>query len=164
MFLIESVTVCQWQRNRSTIAGVLGTLQCSFSALLPLDSWSSYPLLPVNRKMVHLSPSVSGSHFTFKTRSFTCQLLRKITVPFLLTIFLGLFPFNKQGPISKSWSKATQLLLIALLGNYQAVLWVNMKYSPISPPWPQLSTKVPCGGLGSLLWKLYPDNRKEKDS
>ena len=90
MVLIESVTVCQWQRNRSTIAGVLGTLQCSFSALLPLDSWSSYPLLPVNRKMVHLSPSVSGSHFTFKTRSFTCQLLRKITVPFLLTIFLAI--------------------------------------------------------------------------
>ena len=35
-----------------------------------------------------------------------------------------------------------------------------MEHSPVSPPWTQLSTKVPCEGLGLLLWKLSPDNLK----
>ena len=44
------------------------------------------------------------------------------------------------------------------------MLRINLNHSPVSQPCSQLSTKGPCGGLGSLMWKLSPDNHKKKDS
>ena len=92
------------------------------------------------------------------------SLLTLVVVSSCIVGGAGRVPDGRRGPVARVagihfyfalafvlWLAKDWVPDIISLENCQAMLWINMKHNPVWPPWPQLSTKVPCEGLGSLL-------------